>query len=337
MLQEREFVNSSENIYKIGKTKRSINERLGGYPKNSKLIISRNINKYSDIIEIIIKKIFSIKYLNRKDIGSEYFEGNVNKMTKLLNNIVDKPSEYITEYKLVDTLSNTMYKCILPALINNSPKNIIDDFDDNTENDDELPSIFNSNNKVNFNQFFELENKKNITVNDIIKLMKKTCALIINGGNMFFITKTFDVNDNIIYNKIRNIGSFKLIEFNIDNESITLETIIKNNKHLILYDSINNIPCDSLNEFMQIINKKIFNIFSLSNDSPITNFLKNNTIKTLNSSDCVRSKKIFDIYIDKTNDTSINLKKFRDLMIENGYNYVKKSEGMVFSGIKLIK
>ena len=42
LLQEREFINSNQNIYKIGKTKQEHNNRLRGYPKGTELLIQIN-------------------------------------------------------------------------------------------------------------------------------------------------------------------------------------------------------------------------------------------------------------------------------------------------------
>ena len=39
LLQEREFINSNENIYKIGRTKQANIQRFNQYPKGSKLLL----------------------------------------------------------------------------------------------------------------------------------------------------------------------------------------------------------------------------------------------------------------------------------------------------------
>jgi len=75
LLQEREFVNSNKNVYKIGKTTQTNTKRFSQYPKGSILllqIICINCNN----CEKQIIQLFTQKYKLRKDIGNEYFEGN---------------------------------------------------------------------------------------------------------------------------------------------------------------------------------------------------------------------------------------------------------------------
>ena len=74
LLQEREFVHSNKNIYKIGKTKKPNFSRFQKYPKDSKLIYHAECPN-CDEAEKEIMKLFDDKYNNRKDIGREYYEG----------------------------------------------------------------------------------------------------------------------------------------------------------------------------------------------------------------------------------------------------------------------
>ncbi len=79
LLQEREFIKCNENVYKIGKTMQNNSKRFGQYPKNSNLLaqlVCVNCHK----CETYIKKVFMKKYKQRKDIGTEYFEGDYNGM-----------------------------------------------------------------------------------------------------------------------------------------------------------------------------------------------------------------------------------------------------------------
>jgi hypothetical protein len=78
IIQEREFLNSNKDIYKIGRSN-DINTRLMKYPKDSKIIF---IIKHEDTIKTEklwierLKKNSKIKWKN--DIGKEYFEGKYN-------------------------------------------------------------------------------------------------------------------------------------------------------------------------------------------------------------------------------------------------------------------
>ena len=89
LLQEREFVKSNEQIYKIGRTKQLNFARFRQYPKNS---ISFFQSYCDDCVmcEHKIVKVFSKKYKKRIDVGQEYFEGNVFDMIIQISMIVQK-------------------------------------------------------------------------------------------------------------------------------------------------------------------------------------------------------------------------------------------------------
>lgn len=88
LLQEREFVNAGENIYKVGKTKQENLHRFYQYPKGSELILQRQCND-CDMLEKLLIKYFISKYIHRTDIGFEYFEGNDLDMVKDINNMIE--------------------------------------------------------------------------------------------------------------------------------------------------------------------------------------------------------------------------------------------------------
>jgi hypothetical protein len=87
LLQEREFVKNNEHIYKIGKTKQEKLKRYNKYPKGSHLLL--HISCFDcDIIEKTILSIFKEKFIHKKDIGYEYFEGNYIDMMRIITNII---------------------------------------------------------------------------------------------------------------------------------------------------------------------------------------------------------------------------------------------------------
>ena len=86
LLQEREFIKTNENIYKIGKTKQKNLKRYSNYPNGSKLIF-QSICTECDICEKNIVEIFKQEFILRKDIGNEYFEGNFIKMIEIIYKI----------------------------------------------------------------------------------------------------------------------------------------------------------------------------------------------------------------------------------------------------------
>jgi hypothetical protein len=75
LIQEREFVQSGKPIFKIGKTKQPNFARLNQYPKGS-VVIHHSACFNCDECEKEIITFFKLKYHQRSDIGSEYFEGN---------------------------------------------------------------------------------------------------------------------------------------------------------------------------------------------------------------------------------------------------------------------
>jgi hypothetical protein len=84
LLQTREFIGT--NVFKIGRTYNIIN-RFSNYPKNSVLLYFSSCTN-SVVIEYKIKVLFINKYKQRKDIGSEYFEGDYNNMLSDIKTII---------------------------------------------------------------------------------------------------------------------------------------------------------------------------------------------------------------------------------------------------------
>ena len=79
IVQEREFLNSGETVYKIGKST-NIKHRMPSYPKNSLIIIIVHTGSY-DVHHVERQLIEHLKdsrrFVQRTDIGSEYFECSV--------------------------------------------------------------------------------------------------------------------------------------------------------------------------------------------------------------------------------------------------------------------
>lgn len=83
LIQEREFINSGEQVYKMGRTSQETLGRFGQYPKGSQLLFHiRTNNVISSETQIL--KIFRSSFKERKDIGAEYFEGNPDEMIKII-------------------------------------------------------------------------------------------------------------------------------------------------------------------------------------------------------------------------------------------------------------
>ena len=83
LIKEREFIDKKLNIFKLGKTKQESNKRLVSYPKGSYLLFHM-ICFDCDKLEIILINAFNKLFLNKKEIGREYFEGNHNDMIDVI-------------------------------------------------------------------------------------------------------------------------------------------------------------------------------------------------------------------------------------------------------------
>lgn len=83
LLQEREFIKTGEKIYKIGKSTQTNCRRLSSYPKDSKLIYCSEVQDCHKSEKNIISK-FRDEFIQKKDIGAEYFEGCYKKMKKII-------------------------------------------------------------------------------------------------------------------------------------------------------------------------------------------------------------------------------------------------------------
>ena len=103
LIQPREFINS--NVYKVGKTKRESHKRLNQYPKGSKEIITIACNN-CDILENEILKFFRGKYISRTDIGSEYFEGDMESMIHDICALRKSVNESIEDIKTTNVAIN---------------------------------------------------------------------------------------------------------------------------------------------------------------------------------------------------------------------------------------
>jgi hypothetical protein len=96
ILKEREFVKSDEEIYKIGKT-RSLTNRIGDYPKGSKIKLIYPCEDMNTIEKELLL-LFDDKFIRMTDVGREYFRGDINVMVNLVtNHITSKTSEMEVE------------------------------------------------------------------------------------------------------------------------------------------------------------------------------------------------------------------------------------------------
>lgn len=114
LLQEREFIKTNENIYKVGRTKKENYIRFNQYPNGSVLLFQMICNKCENIENQIIK-IFKNNFKQIKYAGNEYFEGDYQKMIDIIyssiknenNDDIDKINNNINE---IDESNNEDFK-----------------------------------------------------------------------------------------------------------------------------------------------------------------------------------------------------------------------------------
>ncbi len=82
LIQEREFIKTQENVYKLGKTVNP-KQRLSSYPKGSKVILIIPCSD-CDVAESSLLSLFDRFFTKRKDIGVEYYEGDIGSMAKMV-------------------------------------------------------------------------------------------------------------------------------------------------------------------------------------------------------------------------------------------------------------
>ena len=83
LLKTREFVNSGQNVFKIGKSSKPGTTRTSDYPKGSILYFLITVVN-EDLIDL-----FSIEFVQKKEYGNEYFEGDYKKIIRFMLEIID--------------------------------------------------------------------------------------------------------------------------------------------------------------------------------------------------------------------------------------------------------
>jgi uncharacterized C2H2 Zn-finger protein len=90
LIQEREFVVSNAPVMKIGKTEQdNPTIRLNHYPKGSKVYLLMTVRDCLDF-ERKVRKTFSTAFTQRKDYGTEYFEGDFGSMIKTVLDLYEE-------------------------------------------------------------------------------------------------------------------------------------------------------------------------------------------------------------------------------------------------------
>ena len=87
LLHEREFIRTSENVYKVGMTRQPNLERFHNYPKGSILLFQMECFDCR-FVESIVLQVFKDRFDKCCFYGNEYFKGNKKDMMKILYLII---------------------------------------------------------------------------------------------------------------------------------------------------------------------------------------------------------------------------------------------------------
>ena len=96
LLQEREFVASCKNIFKIGMSKTNNYKRFKQYPNNSILLFQMQCENATRAEKYIIN-IFKNMFKNKREIGREYFEGESIEMINTIYSILINENQPLPE------------------------------------------------------------------------------------------------------------------------------------------------------------------------------------------------------------------------------------------------
>lgn len=113
IIQEREFIRIKEETYKVGITQ-DIIRRYSEYPKSSKLIYTRVCDTN---FEKEILKFLKEKFIQKREYGTEYFEGDYNEIINCINKIIDEKQIKILKNDIIKSktgnyrIENHYYIC----------------------------------------------------------------------------------------------------------------------------------------------------------------------------------------------------------------------------------
>jgi hypothetical protein len=92
LIQEREFLDKNEDIYKVGMTCQPGQKRFGSYPKGSKLLYQVACDDCVKVEKLIIE-VFKERFLQMRDIGLEYFHGDYLEMFDIICEVIKRQRE----------------------------------------------------------------------------------------------------------------------------------------------------------------------------------------------------------------------------------------------------
>jgi len=240
LLQEREFIKTNQNIFKIGRTTKENFKRFNHYPKGSILLFQMICSNCKNIEKNIITQ-FKKNFNHQKNIGNEYFEGDYKLMIDEIYNAIK--NETINK---LDTLYFTCGEEDNLTYDNNSLLNEDSTSDEDASSDEEKKIQYDSLCKNTQKIFSEYKNDESFGGN-------KKFIKIISSSEIIFISS----NLNEKFNDDEFIDNF-IDEYKISYSADEFQYIEKLiNKKII---SINEIYDINSTKFINKINKTKFKI-----------------------------------------------------------------------------
>ncbi len=269
IVQEREFLGT--NNYKIGRTS-DVEDRLRGYSKNSKLIYSIKVDDQNEVESMLIE-IFKDKFIQKREYGREYFEGDINEMiqeVELYIQFKNKYGKYITHSITI----------MLKKIINVKSKN-----------------KKNNENKVLKNKVLKNKVLKNTVIeNTVIENTVAENTVLENTVIEYKVLENTVVENKVVENTveenivIENIVEENTVIENIVEENTVIENIVEENTFIENKD-LENMDLENKELENTVIENKQLENKELKNELLENKELENNKIKN-------KKLESFDYYYD---------------------------------------
>ena len=128
-IHTRELISSKEPIYKLGRSN-NLECRVRNYPKGSNVLFTMNC-KNSIKCEKHLIKLFKEKFIQKKDYGTEYFEGDKDEMINEIYNylyICNTNEKANLTDTVIETVTETIAETIAETVTYNVADNIVDNY-----------------------------------------------------------------------------------------------------------------------------------------------------------------------------------------------------------------
>jgi hypothetical protein len=304
LLQEREFIRLNETIYKLGKTTQPNHTRFKQYPKNSILLLQLICNDCNHTEKELIK-LFKDKFIQRTDIGTEYFEGNYKEMIRYITDIIN-------------------LECISTNIINISDDEISNSISDIEESDCDIDTI-------EYIKSYQDEAFKIVCKNIQYTFPNYTEDITFGGNKKLIIIKLIDGNYNLYYIN----PDLKSYVFTLDGDIYDNDYAMVICEDQIIFDW--EAECYAFNRLLdkQII--KIDTIYDLKSKSFVDQILKTKLkINIENYHNFKTTNEIYPYIPYQAYQDYKRIELFRCNMIINNEIYVSIDE-KIFTNIKKLK